>query len=91
MSLRENFLRHVAQTSPFPNGLEVARAEGCYIWDTSGRRYLDFISGISVTNVGHCHPAVVEAVQRQATLYAHTMVYGEHIQAPRGFAGLIRL
>lgn len=79
-SLRELFFQHVGQTSPFANGLEVARAEGCYIYDTSGKQYLDFIAGIAVCNVGHCHPHVVQAVQRQAGSYAHTMVYGEHIQ-----------
>lgn len=82
-SNRDLFFRHVGQTSPFANGLEVARAEGCYIWDTTGKRYLDFIAGIAVCNVGHCHPRVVEAVQQQAALYAHTMVYGEHIQGPQ--------
>jgi acetylornithine/succinyldiaminopimelate/putrescine aminotransferase len=82
-SIGEAFYRHVGQTSPFANGLEVARAEGCYIYDTAGKRYLDFIAGIAVCNVGHCHPRVVEAVQQQAARYAHTMVYGEHIQAPQ--------
>lgn len=77
------FFQHVGQTSPFSNGLEVARAEGCYLFDTAGKRYLDFIAGIAVCNVGHCHRRVVEAVQKQAGLYAHTMVYGEHIQAPQ--------
>ena len=80
---RDLFFRHVGQTSPFANGLEVARAEGYYLYDTSGKRYLDFIAGIAVCNVGHCHPRVVDAVQKQAALYAHTMVYGEHIQAPQ--------
>src|SRR5690606_16076515 len=53
---------------------------GNTIYDTQGRRYLDFISGIAVTNVGHCHPRVVQAVTQQAQQYAHTMVYGEHVQ-----------
>jgi 4-aminobutyrate aminotransferase-like enzyme len=82
-AIREKFLRHVGQTSPFPLQIGVARAEGCYIYDFAGRAWLDFIAGVTVTNVGHCHPAVVEAVAGQARLYAHTMVYGEHIQAPQ--------
>ena len=83
MSLASDFARFVCPTSPFPNGLQVASARGCRIVDTRGREYLDFISGIAVTNVGHCHPDVVAAVQMQAALYAHTMVYGEHVQAPQ--------
>ncbi|MEI7634609.1 MAG: aspartate aminotransferase family protein [bacterium] len=82
-TLHDDFIRHVGQTSPFPNGIEVERAEGCWIYDCAGRRYLDMIAGISVVNVGHCHPRVMEAVRRQAGLYAHTMVYGEHVQAPQ--------
>ena len=81
MSLIEDFRRHVGQTSPVSYAFPVARAEGCRIWDTDGREYLDFIAGIAVTTVGHCHPDVVEAVRTQAGLYAHTMVYGEHAQA----------
>lgn len=83
MSLREDFRRVVCQTSPFPSGFDIERAEGCYLYSTGGRAYLDFISGISVMNVGHSHPAVVAAVCRQASLYAHTMVYGEHVQRPQ--------
>lgn len=77
------FDAHVAQTSPFSTRFMVSRGEGCYLFDTTGRRYLDFISGIAVTNVGHSHPKVVEAVIEQAQRYAHTMVYGEHIQEPQ--------
>ncbi len=81
--LVDDFRRHVGQTSPFSYAFPVARARGCRLWDREGREYLDFISGIAVCNVGHCHPAVVDAVQRQASLYAHTMVYGEHVQEPQ--------
>ncbi|MCB0820316.1 MAG: aspartate aminotransferase family protein [Bacteroidetes bacterium] len=83
MSGRSLFLRHVAQTSPFPPMLEVASAEGCYITDIYGKKYLDFISGISVSNVGHRHPAVVSAIREQTEKYMHVMVYGEFIQAPQ--------
>lgn len=79
-SFTEKFWQFVGQTSPYPPSIEVASAEGSYLVDASGKRYLDFISGIAVTNVGHCHPKVTEAVCRQAQLYAHTMVYGEHVQ-----------
>ncbi|MGC8740963.1 MAG: aspartate aminotransferase family protein [Candidatus Sumerlaeaceae bacterium] len=78
--LEELFFKHVGQTSPFPTKFPVARAEGCYLYDFEGRAYLDFIAGISVTNVGHGHPRVLEAVVEQARRYAHTMVYGEHLQ-----------
>lgn len=80
---RELFIRHVAQTSPFPLALEIERAEGCYIYDTSGKKYMDLISGISVSNLGHCHPEVVAAVKEQVDKYMHVMVYGEYVQSPQ--------
>ncbi|MEL6393758.1 MAG: aspartate aminotransferase family protein [Bacteroidota bacterium] len=83
MSPRELFLRHVAQTSPFPMGLEVASSKGCYLYDPSGKAYLDLIAGIGVSSLGHCHPAVVKAVQEQAETYMHTIVYGEFVLAPQ--------
>jgi acetylornithine/succinyldiaminopimelate/putrescine aminotransferase len=63
--------------------LEIVRAEGLYMYDPEGRKYLDLISGVSVSNTGHCHPRVVEAVSRQAASYMHLMVYGEVIQSPQ--------
>lgn len=83
ISGRSLFLKHVAQTSPFPPMLEVASAEGCYITDINGKKYLDFISGISVSNVGHRHPSVIRAIREQTDKYMHVMVYGEFIQAPQ--------
>ena len=80
---RQVFLQHVAQTSTAPLLLEIARAEGVYMYGTGGQRYLDLISGISVSNVGHSHPRVVEAVQEQAAKYMHLMVYGEFVEAPQ--------
>lgn len=80
---KELFLKYLGQTSPYPLGLEVARAEGCYLYDTSGKKYLDLISGFSVSNVGHCHPHIIKAIREQAGLYLHTMVYGELIQSPQ--------
>ena len=80
---RQLFLQHVAQTSPAPIGLEPERAEGMYIYTKDERRYMDLIAGISVSNVGHCHPKIVAAVQEQAAKYMHLMVYGEYIQSPQ--------
>jgi acetylornithine/succinyldiaminopimelate/putrescine aminotransferase len=82
-SLRQLFLEHVAQTSESPLLLEVERAEGVYLFGPDGKRYIDLISGVSVSNVGHCHPRVVEAVTEQASKYMHLMVYGEYVQYPQ--------
>ncbi len=79
-SVRQLFLSHVAQTSEIPLGLEVERAEGMYIYDTQGKKYLDLNSGISVSSLGHRHPRVIEAIKNQVDKHLHTMVYGEHIQ-----------
>ncbi len=82
-TLREDFLRHVCQTSPEPMGVEIERAHGCLIVDKNGKEYLDFLSGIGVASIGHTHPAVVHAVKEQAEYYLHTMVYGEYVQEPQ--------
>jgi acetylornithine/succinyldiaminopimelate/putrescine aminotransferase len=82
-SSKADFLRYVCQTSSEPIGIEVDRADGCWITDRSGKKYLDFISGIGVANLGHAHPAVVRAVTDQAIRYLHVMVYGEFIQEPQ--------
>ena len=83
MSLRNQFLQHIAQTSPAPIGLEMERAEGIYLYDTDGKEYIDMISGFSVANIGHSNPQVVKAVQNQAAKYMHLIVYGEYIQQPQ--------
>jgi len=80
---RELFFRHVAQTSGAPIGLEIAKAEGIFQFDTSGKKYIDLISGFSVANIGHSHPRVVRAVQEQAGAYMHLIVYGEFIESPQ--------
>lgn len=80
---KELFLKYLGQTSPYPLGLEVSRAEGCYLYDPSGKKYLDLISGFSVSNLGHSHPRIIKAIREQAGLYLHTMVYGELIQSPQ--------
>ncbi|WP_133274632.1 aspartate aminotransferase family protein [Hymenobacter radiodurans] len=79
---RQLFLRHQAQTSDSPLLLEIERAEGVYMYGPDGRRYLDLISGIGVSNVGHRHPKVIQAIQYQLDKYLHLMVYGELVQAP---------
>jgi putrescine aminotransferase len=84
MSLhRKWFYDHVAQTSEFALGLEVDRAEGIHIYNTSGKKFYDLNSGISVSSLGHRHPHVIYRIKNQLDLYLHTMVYGEHIQAPQ--------
>ena len=81
--LRKQFLRHIAQTSPAPQLIEVERAEGVFFYTPEGKAYYDLISGVSVSNVGHGNKAVVEAVQRQAADYMHIMVYGEMVERPQ--------
>jgi len=79
---RQLFLRHQAQTSEFPLLLEIERAEGVYMYTPEGRPILDLISGIGVSNVGHRHPRVLQAIHEQLDKYLHLMVYGELVQAP---------
>jgi len=83
MNLRELFLRHVAQTSDAPIALEIVHAQGCTLTAADGRVYLDLIGGISVCNVGHRHPRVVQAIKDQADKYLHLLVYGEMIETPQ--------
>lgn len=83
LSNRQLFQRFLAQTSDSPIGLEIERAEGLYLYSTDGKQYMDLISGISVSNTGHRHPRVLEAIREQLDHYMHLMVYGEYIQAPQ--------
>ncbi|MGM0545226.1 MAG: aspartate aminotransferase family protein [Bacteroidota bacterium] len=83
MNNKDSFYEHVAQTSGAPMGLEIERAKGPYIYTTDGKKYVDFISGIAVSSLGHRHPKVVEAVKRQVDRHLHVMVYGEFIQEPQ--------
>lgn len=82
-SHRKLFLEHCAQTSPTPMGLEIIKARGLYMTDVHKKKYMDLISGISVSALGHAHPTVVRAVQKQARTYMHLMVYGEYVQHPQ--------
>lgn len=83
MNQRQLFLDHVAQTSPKPIGIEMAAAQGVWLTDTRGKKYIDGISGFSVANIGHGNPAVIKAVQEQAAAYMHVIVYGEFIETPQ--------
>ncbi|MEI7581269.1 aspartate aminotransferase family protein [Runella sp.] len=80
---QELFYNHLAQTSDFPLALEIERAEGIYLYGQNGQKYVDMISGIAVSNVGHRHPKVLEAIQDQLDKYLHLMVYGEYIETPQ--------
>jgi acetylornithine/succinyldiaminopimelate/putrescine aminotransferase len=82
-SHRNIFLNSLAQTSPTPLSIEVVRAKGMYLIDIQGKRYIDMISGISASSLGHLHPKVVKAVQKQIKKYMHLMVYGEYVQHPQ--------
>ena len=81
--LRRRFLEHVGQTSPSPLMIPVARAEGVFFYTPEGKPYYDLVAGVSVNNVGHGNPEVVEAVKRQAERYMHVMVYGEMLEPPQ--------
>ncbi|MDG1804254.1 aminotransferase class III-fold pyridoxal phosphate-dependent enzyme, partial [Flavicella sp.] len=52
----DDFFKHQAQTSPHPLAIEIARAKGSYVYDTSGKEYLDFVAGVSANSLGHNHP-----------------------------------
>ncbi len=80
---RQLFFQHLAQTSFSPIGLEIVKAKGNYQYDINGKKYFDLISGFNVANIGHSHPAVIEAVKKQAEDYMHLIVYGEFIQSPQ--------
>ncbi len=80
--MKEDFFKYQAQTTPFPLAMEVKKAKGSYIYDTNGKKYLDFVAGVSACSLGHRHPAVVKAVKKQLDTYLHVMVYGEYIQKP---------
>ena len=83
MNQRQLFLHHVAQTSTAPLAIEIAKAEKSSLFDSDGQEYIDLIGGISVANVGHRHPKVIEAIHQQLNAYMHIMVYGELVQTPQ--------
>ncbi|MCC7524098.1 MAG: aspartate aminotransferase family protein [Chitinophagaceae bacterium] len=83
MNQRQLFLQHVAQTSEAPLALEIVKASGSTLWDVNGKSYIDLIAGISVCNIGHCHPEVTAAIKNQADQYLHLLVYGELVETPQ--------
>lgn len=80
--MKADFLKYQAQTTPHPLAMEVSHARGSFIYDTSGKAHLDFVAGVSVCSLGHCHPKVVDAIKGQTEQYMHVMVYGEYVQKP---------
>lgn len=80
---RQIFFQHLALPSQQPLALEIERAEGIYMYTPDGKRYIDLVSGVSVSNIGHRHPKVIEAIKNQLDKYMHLMVYGEYIQSPQ--------
>lgn len=80
--MKEDFLKYQAQTTQHPLALEISYAKGSYIYDTDGNGHLDFVAGVSACSLGHCHPKLVEAIQKQTETYMHVMVYGEYVQQP---------
>ena len=77
------FFNHQAQTTPFANAMEISHAQGMYIYDVKGNKYLDLVAGVSACTLGHSHPRIVESVKQQMEKYAHVMVYGEYVQTPQ--------
>lgn len=83
LTLRQLFLANNAQTTDFPLLLEFERAEGIYLYDSEGKGFIDLISGIGVSNLGHGNPKVIRAIKDQVDKYMHLMVYGEYVQTPQ--------
>jgi acetylornithine/succinyldiaminopimelate/putrescine aminotransferase len=80
--LKEDFFKYQAQTTNNPISLEILKASGSYIYDTNNNKYLDFVAGVSASNLGHNNKKIKKAVLKQINLYWHVMVYGEFIQKP---------
>ena len=78
--MKTDFFQYQAQTTPFAAGFEVEKAEGSYIFGKDGKKYLDFVAGVSANTLGHSHPKIVNAIKEQAEKYLHVMVYGEYAQ-----------
>ena len=80
--MNSDFLKYQAQTTPYPLGMEISHAIGSYIFDTTNKKYLDFVAGVSACALGHQHPRVNNAIKQQLDKYSHVMVYGEYSQSP---------
>lgn len=78
----DDFYTFQAKTTPQPMGLHIVRAKGSFLYDAQGKKYLDFVAGVSACSLGHRHPKVVRAIKKQLQKYMHVMVYGEYAQTP---------
>ncbi len=83
LSNRQIFLQNIGQTTDNPLAIEIEKAEGIYLYDTDGKNYIDLVSGVSVSNLGHRHPEVVQAIKNQLDKHMHLLVYGEFVQYPQ--------
>jgi len=81
--MKKDFFTYQAQTTPHPLAMEIASAKGVYIYDTSGKAYIDFVAGVSANTLGHQPKVVTDAIKKQLDTYTHVMVYGEFIQQPQ--------
>ena len=81
--MRDNFFKHQGQTTPHPLAIEISHANGSYIYDSKGKKMLDFVAGVSANSLGHNHPKINDAIKNQLNSYTHVMVYGEFIQKPQ--------
>ncbi|WP_420552932.1 aspartate aminotransferase family protein [Tenacibaculum aiptasiae] len=81
--MKNDFLKYQGQTTPHPLAIEISKAEGSYIYDSNGKKMLDFVAGVSANSLGHSHPKVTQAIKNQLDSYTHVMVYGEFIQKPQ--------
>jgi len=81
--MKSDFLKYQAQTSSYPLSIEIEKAKGSYIYDAKGKKYLDFVAGVSANSLGHQHSEVHKAIKNQLDRYTHVMVYGEFIQKPQ--------
>src|SRR5699024_9059059 len=80
--LLKDFKKYQAQTSTHPLGASIQSAKGSYIYDDSGKAYLDLVAGVSACTLGHSHPKITQAIKDQVDRYMHVMVYGEYAQGP---------
>lgn len=80
MSRKKDFLKYQAQTTPFPILLDIEKAEGCWIYDKQGKKYLDLVAGVSANVLGHGNKKINDAIKKQVDKHLHVMVYGEFIQ-----------
>ncbi|MDD3721099.1 MAG: aspartate aminotransferase family protein [Lutibacter sp.] len=81
--MKEDFFKYQAQTSSHPLAIQISHANGCYVYDSNGKEYLDFVAGVSANTLGHNYPRISQAIKDQVDKYTHVMVYGEFVQQPQ--------